>query len=324
MTLVRLLLVLVAIVSAAAPVLAGDELDCFQGADLELRIAGCTQLIARSPHDTTGYHNRAAAYVLAGDLDKAIADYTKVIEAAPDNASAYANRSRAYADWGNFAQAAEDKEKALELMAKSIARPTMIGPKANGLPSEPNVKSPPRAKPTPRPEPPVRAVQVVKAEPPLVVDSAPKVEPAFKSEPTPKANDKVAGQSLASTFWAWFTPPNGKTEPPLKAAPALKVEPSPKAVPLLKAEPAPNNGVGQEATPDTLVGWLKQLNGKKEPPLKAASAAKVEPAPGEELAPAAELAMRAEPSEDDDMGPEEPADTLMAWLKQLNSKNAKP
>ena len=87
-------------------------------------------------------------------------------------------------------------------------------------------------------------------------------------------------------------------------------------------EPAPNSSVGREAPPDTLMGWLKQVNGKKEPPLKAASAAKIEPTPAEELAPA--LALRAEPFADDDMGPEEPPDTLMAWLKQLNSKNAKP
>ena len=80
--------------------------DCFQGQDPELRIRGCTQIIERAPNDTTGYHNRAAAYVLAGDIDKAIADYTKVIETAPDNASAYANRSRAYASSGNYAQAA--------------------------------------------------------------------------------------------------------------------------------------------------------------------------------------------------------------------------
>ena len=103
-TLVRLLLVLVAIASAAAPVLADDAQDCFQGQDPELRIRGCTQIIKRAPNDTTGYHNRAAAYILAGDIDKAIADYTKVIETAPDNASAYANRSRAYASSGNYAQ----------------------------------------------------------------------------------------------------------------------------------------------------------------------------------------------------------------------------
>jgi hypothetical protein len=321
MTPMRLLLVLVTIASAAAPVLAGpvlasDEQDCFQGQDPELRIRGCTQIIERAPNDTTGYHNRAAAYILAGDIDNAIADYTKVIEAAPDNASAYDNRSRAYASSGNYAQAAEDKAKALELMAKSIAQPTMIGPKAIVSPGEPNEKSPPRAKPTTtKPEPPVRAVHIVKAEPPRTADSAPKVETTHQTEPALKANDSVAGQSTSSTFWSWFTPSNGKNEPPLK--PALKVELAPKVGPALQAEPAMNKGVGQEASTDTLVGWLKQLNGKKEPPLRAVSVAKIEPAPAGQV-------FKAEPFADDNMGPQEPPDTLMAWLKQLNSNKAKP
>ena len=237
MTPVRLLLVLVAIASAAAPVLAGpvlasDEQDCFQGQDPELRIRGCTQIIERAPNDTTGYHNRAAAYVLAGDIDKAIADYTKVIETAPDNASAYANRSRAYASSGNYAQAAEDQGEGAGADGE-VHRPADHDRAQGELSRRANrsVKSPPRAKPTPtKPEPPVRAVQVVKAEPPLDRRIRPRRwRPALKTEPAPKANDSVAGQSPSSTFWSWFTPSNGKNEPPLKAAPAVKVEPAPKA-----------------------------------------------------------------------------------------------
>lgn len=303
---VRLLLVLIAIASAAAPLRAGLEHDCFQGQEPELRIYGCSMLIQQAPNDTVAYHNRAAAYGLLGNNDQAIADYTKVIEIAPSNASAYANRSRAYANRGNYAQAAEDKSKALELMAKSIAQPTMIGPKANILPSQPKVKSPPKAKPTPKPEPPVKAVQVLKAEPPL------------KPEPAPKANDSAAEQSPSITLWSWLTPLNGKKEPPPKAAPAMRLEPAPTAEPLLKAEPAPNYIYGLKAPPNTLVGWLQQQNAKKEPPVKAASAAKVEPGP------TAEPALKPEPYPDDDMDREASPDTLMAWLKQLNSKKAKP
>ena len=86
MKLMRLLLVVVAIVSAAAPVRASDEQDCFQGQEPELRIKGCSEIIQRAPNDATAYHNRAVAYGLAGDIDNAIADYTKVIEIAPSNA----------------------------------------------------------------------------------------------------------------------------------------------------------------------------------------------------------------------------------------------
>ena len=94
MMLLRLPLVLVAIVSAAAPVLASEEQDCFQGQEPELRIKGCSEFIRRAPNDTAGYHNRAVAYGLAGDIDNAIADYTKVSEIAPDNASAYDNQRK--------------------------------------------------------------------------------------------------------------------------------------------------------------------------------------------------------------------------------------
>jgi tetratricopeptide (TPR) repeat protein len=130
MTVLRLLLVMVAIAWPAASLLAGDEQDCFQGQEPALRIKGCSQVIQRAPNDPAGYHNRAVAYGLAGDLDNAIADYTKVIEMAPDNASAYDNRGRTYASKGDQTHAAEDRAKARELMAKAIAQPIMPRPKA--------------------------------------------------------------------------------------------------------------------------------------------------------------------------------------------------
>src|SRR5215510_5047989 len=126
MMLLRLLLVLSAIASAAAPALAGDEQDCFQGQEPELRIKGCSQFIERAPNDTAGYHNRAVAYSQAGDIDKAIADYSKVIEIAPDNASAYDNRGRAYASKGDIALAAEDQAKAEALLAKAVGHPAVV------------------------------------------------------------------------------------------------------------------------------------------------------------------------------------------------------
>ena len=119
-----LLFSVVAIVSAAAPALASDEQDCFQGKEPEIRIKGCTEIIQRSPKDATAYHNRAVAYGQAGDIDSAIVDFTKAIEIAPNNASAYENRGRAYASKGDNAQAAADETKANELLAKATAQPT--------------------------------------------------------------------------------------------------------------------------------------------------------------------------------------------------------
>ena len=130
MKLMRLLLAVAAIVSAAAPAVASVEQDCFQGQEPELRIKGCSEIIQRAPADATAYHNRAVAYGLAGDIDSAIADYTKVIQMAPYNASAYDNRGRAYASKGDYTHAVEDGTKAHELMAKATAQPIMATPKA--------------------------------------------------------------------------------------------------------------------------------------------------------------------------------------------------
>jgi tetratricopeptide (TPR) repeat protein len=169
MMLLRLLLVLVAIVWAAAPVLASDEQDCFQGQEPELRIKGCSEFIRRAPDDTAGYHNRAVAYGLAGDIDNAIADYTKVIEISPDNVSAYDNRGRAYASKGDYTHAVEDQTKAQELMAKAIAQPIMVTPKANvSASTSKKAKSPPKA--------------------------------------TTKAINNVAQEAPGSSWWSWLNP----------------------------------------------------------------------------------------------------------------------
>jgi tetratricopeptide (TPR) repeat protein len=154
----RLLLNVVVIVSAAAPVLANDEQDCFQGQEPQLRIKGCSEIIQRSPNDATAYHNRAVAYALAGDTDSAIADYSKVIEIAPKNATAYENRGRAYASKGDYAHALEDANWANELIAKAAAQPTGATPKTPKKSNAPKTtaaatsttKLPPKTKATPK------------------------------------------------------------------------------------------------------------------------------------------------------------------------------
>ena len=149
MKLMRGLMAVAAIISAAAPAVASDEQDCFQGREPELRIKACSELIQRGPDDAIAYHNRAVAYGLAGDIDNAIADYTKVIQIAPDNASAYDNRGRAYASKGDYTHAVEDATRAHALMAKATAQPTMITPKA---PKAPNVTATARKTTKPAPK----------------------------------------------------------------------------------------------------------------------------------------------------------------------------
>ena len=68
-----LLPTVVAIVWTAAPAVANDEQDCFQGMEPQLRIAGCSKLIRRNPNDAAVYHNRGVAYDLAGDIERATA-----------------------------------------------------------------------------------------------------------------------------------------------------------------------------------------------------------------------------------------------------------
>jgi tetratricopeptide (TPR) repeat protein len=167
------LLAVVAIVSAAAPVLASDEQDCFQGQEPQLRIKGCSEIIGRSPNDATAYHNRAVAYGQAGDIDSAIADYSKAIEIAPKNATAYENRGRAYASKGDYAHALEDSTKAGELMAKASAEPTAAVPKA---PKTPKATA--------------TAPKTTKAPP--------------KTKAIPKAGNNVAKEAPDSGFWSWL------------------------------------------------------------------------------------------------------------------------
>lgn len=122
----QLLLSVTVILWTASSVLAGDEQDCFQAQEPQLRIKGCSAMIERAPEDATAYHNRAYAYALAGEIDNAIEDYSKAIALAPSNASAYANRGRAYASKGDYTRAVEDETKAHELMAKATAEPPAV------------------------------------------------------------------------------------------------------------------------------------------------------------------------------------------------------
>ena len=158
----------------AAPVSAGDEHDCFQGAEPRLRIKGCSEMIQRSPNDATAYHNRAVAYALAGDIDSAIADYTKVIQIAPDNPSAYDSRGRAYASKGDYTHAVNDVTKAKDLLARATAQPAAIPPKT--------------AKPT---KPKTAAVAPTGATPPP------------KKKAVPNGSKSTEKEAPSSGWWWW-------------------------------------------------------------------------------------------------------------------------
>jgi tetratricopeptide (TPR) repeat protein len=131
-----------AMVWVTVPAFADDERDCFQQADPQARIKGCSDTIQRNPNDATAYHNRAVAYGLAGDVDHAIADYSKAIEMRPDNSVAYENRGRAYASKGDYTRALADVMKASELTAKARAQTHLTAPK----PVKTTIAAPPKTK----------------------------------------------------------------------------------------------------------------------------------------------------------------------------------
>ena len=172
----RLLLTSVVIVLAAAPILANDEQDCFQSQEPQLRIKGCSKIIQRDPNDATAYHNRAAAYGLAGDIDNAIADYTKVIEIAPNNVSAYDNRGSAYASKGDYTRAIADEIKTSELIAKATTHPTVIAPKA------------PKTTNTPKSM--------------AAVTTATTIPPNAKA--LPKVRNNAGKEAPGSSWWSWL------------------------------------------------------------------------------------------------------------------------
>ena len=73
-----------------------------RGADLDVRIIGCTEIIARGSRETkrkqiTAYINRGAAYRATGDFERALADLDKVLpQFDPKSALALTERASIY------------------------------------------------------------------------------------------------------------------------------------------------------------------------------------------------------------------------------------
>jgi tetratricopeptide (TPR) repeat protein len=109
----------VAISGAAA---AGDTSDCLGHKDQAVRIAACSAVIQRDPHDAMAYYNRGLAYGANDDLDRAVADYTKAIEINPNYAPAFDGRGSIYARKGDYTRALADVTRASELTRKGVPK----------------------------------------------------------------------------------------------------------------------------------------------------------------------------------------------------------
>jgi tetratricopeptide (TPR) repeat protein len=95
------------VLGTAMPVTADDKADCDQSNNLDLRIRGCTGLIASGELESGGtaaaYIRRGNAYRGIGDYGRAIADnhkavanYDEAVQLKPDDATIYYNRGSAY------------------------------------------------------------------------------------------------------------------------------------------------------------------------------------------------------------------------------------
>ena len=115
-----------AAISGAAA--AGDTGDCLGHKDQAVRIAACSAVIQRDPHNAIAYYNRGLAYGAKDDLDRAVADYTKAIEINPNYASAFDGRGSIYARKGDYTRAVVDVTRASELAPKAVSKAAIAQP----------------------------------------------------------------------------------------------------------------------------------------------------------------------------------------------------
>jgi tetratricopeptide (TPR) repeat protein len=126
-SLARLSLASFVFVSLSAAVFAkSDHLADCRSADLDARIAGCTDVVARGGQETkrnqiTAYINRGGAYRAKGDFDRALADLDKAVQLDPRSALALMERASIYHAKGELDRAIADYDAAIAARPKSAA-----------------------------------------------------------------------------------------------------------------------------------------------------------------------------------------------------------
>ena len=94
--------------------------------DPDVRIVGCTRIIALGSQETkrkqiTAYINRSGAYRAKGDLDRAIADLDKALQLDPKSATALTERASIYHAKGDLNRAIADFDAAIAARPHSAA-----------------------------------------------------------------------------------------------------------------------------------------------------------------------------------------------------------
>src|SRR5262245_52521620 len=97
-----------------------------RGADPEIRVAACSEIIARGSRETkrnrvAAYINRATAYRAKADLDRALADFDKALQLNPKSPRALIERASIYLAKGVHDRAITDYTAALALRPNSAA-----------------------------------------------------------------------------------------------------------------------------------------------------------------------------------------------------------
>lgn len=115
-----LLLTTLAVLSAPASAEDADWRNCAKERDPDLRIAGCTSVLARGDREppenrAIAYNDRGNAYSDNGDKDRAIADYDAAIRLNPKYAIAHYNRGHEYQKVGDNDRAIADYDAAIRL-----------------------------------------------------------------------------------------------------------------------------------------------------------------------------------------------------------------
>lgn len=112
-----LLLAMLLGVLPATNALAGDFATCSQDANINLKLAGCTRLIAVQPTLAAAYSSRGDAFSTLGRVSEAIGDYSRAIELDPRLGVAIYNRGLAYLAGGNAQAALIDFDAAIAINA---------------------------------------------------------------------------------------------------------------------------------------------------------------------------------------------------------------
>ena len=110
----------------AAAFAKNDRWTACRGADLDARIVGCTELIARGswearPNQIMAYINRGAAYRAKGDFDHALADLDKSLQLNPKSTRALNERALVYYSKGEFDRAIADYDALISAQSQSAA-----------------------------------------------------------------------------------------------------------------------------------------------------------------------------------------------------------